>query len=206
MSQSNDTYDTANPYAAPRPETTVASGQVDFQGDDHCTIRYELTVGDYDAAAALTAAMFPWKWSRLVLIMAAVSGVFGTANLFWSPDGPLNPGSVFYLFVAILLVLYASPIWKYRGIAKARKAFRESVGPVGCKPIRLMMSPEGLDLNSSEQWTSLYRVHTTNTHVFLWHTDRTFLIVPRRCFLTQEAFERFVAIAKRYVPTDNATW
>jgi hypothetical protein len=68
---------------------------------------------------------------------------------------------------------------------------------------RLSISPAGVaafDKHSRMEvnWLGIERIAFTEGHVFLYNSDWTALIVPQRCFDSDEEFHQFLATARRF--------
>ena len=210
MSQPSDSYDSTNPYAAPRPEAPIAPSQVDVQSDSQCAIQCQLTLDDYLAGWMHLQTVLSPRWLRGLLFAGLLFGGIGVLLLI-SADGHRVSilGGVVTTVVAVVMVLFSGSARHKANARAARRNMKRTLAPEDFDPIQVSLGPEGIDSRTSmlqilRYWHSIRRIDVTDDHLFVFASRATVVIIPRRCFLTQEAFERCVAIAKRYVAADNA--
>jgi hypothetical protein len=71
------------------------------------------------------------------------------------------------------------------------------------EPRRIAISPDGIKTSSDyvetvQRWPIVWKIGTTNEHVFFYFTPNEGLIVPRRAFRDQQHFQEFIALARQY--------
>jgi hypothetical protein len=70
-------------------------------------------------------------------------------------------------------------------------------------PQRLTIAPEGITIQrtlstTTHQWPVVWKIESTEDHVFFFDTSTSAIIVPKRAFADKRHFEGFVALARVY--------
>jgi hypothetical protein len=98
----------------------------------------------------------------------------------------------------VLLVLTASLLLRWSLRAQLRRRAADWLGWH-----RLSINPEGLVVATETsryetKWVTVRRIARDGDYAFLYLTDTSAIILPRRPFVSDEEFDRFVATARRY--------
>jgi len=115
--------------------------------------------------------------------------------------------------VSILLPVFVALSVLVLVILYSRAAARSALDPRGAlaRGFDVEAGPDGLRLHNDQfetlyRWPAILFVRVTKTHVFLFVDRRMAVVVARRFFASDEAFERFVAIVRQHSdPAARAT-
>jgi hypothetical protein len=128
----------------------------------------------------------------LLFKMALIPGDDGPAILFAWAMG------VFPLFAGLALLAHPSQIPRRVRAMLAKPENRHLVGEK-----TLHIGPEGVTLESRDiqtliPWNKVEEIEETDDYVFFFYLQRTAFILPRRPFPTEEDYEEFMNLARRY--------
>ena len=128
------------------------------------------------------------------------------ALLIWvNPDILDWFGHGWGLFLLGFLTGILSLVFLALGLTR-RSERRHYANPANARhfgPRRLGISPDGVNVVSEtsrifESWAAVLKITATDEHAFLYDASNRAHVVPRRAFIDQADFERFVELARRY--------
>jgi hypothetical protein len=136
-------------------------------------------------------------WALLAVVWALLIWV-NPAILDWFGHGP-------GLFLLGFLTGVFSLIFLALGLTR-RTERRYHANPANARlfgPRRLGITPEGVNAVSEtsrifESWAAVVKITASDEHAFLYDASNRAHIVPRRAFIDQADFDRFVELARRY--------
>jgi hypothetical protein len=176
------------------------------------TIEHELLVDDMVALAAFHYEHAPAERRRrrlvqgfivVVFIFLAVSALYSVINspVEWTPLG-VAISFVPLVCPAILLILVFTPaLRRWQARRSVFKAFGESDPNAQAGRQRLTITDQSVTVESAVAemtvaWRDVSDIVDTETHVFLCTYEGQVIVVPRRAFPDQAAFDAFIAQAR----------
>lgn len=169
------------------------------------TVEFALTLDDYLAFQIHHRQRASKMSARRALVgwLLAVSLLVGMYLLFilrFDADSS-SVIAVMIPFVLIVLVLRAlpKPILKHQAKKLEKQGHLRKI----LAGQTFTITPTGIaqsgEFGTSQQpWKSIFRIDSTESHVFFYQSPSTALLVPARAFANQRQFEKFVSDAREY--------
>ena len=169
------------------------------------TISYHLTEEDYFEYHLFTSWTAPWnKKKRMAAILRyLLFGAVFVPALVYTAEKRFDVVRILIYFAVYVLSLFILIKYKFR--RTARKIYNDPRNAALFSEVELTFTENGFsgrhESSSSEhKWSAVTRNAATDKHFFLYTSEFTALVIPKRIFKSVTEKESFEKLLAQYVP------